>query len=89
MQAGGHLPEGVRQNVIGDRPRLAALRAQITARPGALRDLPFEVDQMTWNEAKGELEDFLRERGWRLTEAMHAPKPNFWFAGAPVVMRDG
>jgi hypothetical protein len=87
MQVGGHLPEGVTTNVIGDRPMLATIRQQIVSRPGALRDLPFILDRQDWHEAKSELEDFLHARGWRVTEALNAPRPNFWFAGAPVVMR--
>lgn len=72
-----------------EAPALARLTREIYERPlWMLREyVPLEVDAETWKQARDEMIEIQKSRGFPLATAAAIPQSNFLLRGIPVVVR--
>jgi hypothetical protein len=71
-----------------EAPTIAGLMRQMAARPEWAKEEPLEVDSVTFEQAKREMEDIQRRQGRTVSAAPWIAARNFLLRGVPVVTND-
>ncbi|MHB8272830.1 hypothetical protein [Bradyrhizobium sp.] len=70
-----------------DAPALARVSREIAERPPWMADQPLVIDAATWKQAREEMVDVQKSRGFPLARATDLKTDNFLLRGVPVVIR--